>query len=415
MRLPLALALVALLLSSTFDARADLIDDVARLTNSYRQAGAKVELMPAQFLIAGETRRLELLDLRDDKRGCLSVVALSARPLSFSVRAALPQGLRLRARATRSEAGAAMLVDCGKGPLSTGGIELIMGPRRGAVELLVAAHERRLTSVDVVLVERAVGPVAQQGQVAGALALAPLEQRVRRAVAAATRDGAQQVVRVPTRSDERGVQSLSLRLRNGCHRIAVLAKSGGPRAVDIDAEIRMPGADHPLRQDRAHAPDARLDFCIGEDGPVELRFAGAGGAVDVMVLAGYWPHPPGLPSGWGAQATAGLAWALHRRRAPSVSERPLTIMLGAPGSTVVPIDVEPGACYLAAFAVADGKASAAQLSVKIGADVRHDEAGELPRAAAVTFCAGPRDRSAEILIQLRAQSAWWLLPLWRLT
>ena len=90
-------------------------------------------------------------------------------------------------------------------------------------------------------------------------------------------------------------------------------------------------------------------------------------------------------------------------------------MLGSAGVTIVPMTVEPGACYLVAATVTKGEARAGRLAVRVGLDVRYDDMNELPRSGAVSFCAGPRDHVAKIQIDVRARSGRGVMTSWRVT
>ncbi|MCA9618925.1 MAG: hypothetical protein KC731_07885, partial [Myxococcales bacterium] len=243
------------------------------------------------------------------------------------------------------------------------------------------------------------------------LPVGPLGSRLAAAEAGSRRDGATFVARLDYRADARGVGALSLRLREGCHRLHVASEA---RRADVDAEVRFPGDEEPLRLDRAHAPEARLDFCLGATRDVELRFAGASPSAAVAVMDAHWPLPDGVPSIFGDQARGGFAWALHRRPSPPLGDPPIRLVAGGVGVTQVPLPLEPGACYLAAMAVSRGEALGGRLTVELGARELHDDASDPQRAAAVAFCAGPRDRTASASVELRADQAFWGLALWKL-
>jgi hypothetical protein len=167
-----------------------------------------------------------------------------------------------------------------------------------------------------------------------------------------------------------------------------------------------------MARDRSHAPDARLEFCLGEAEPVELRFVGAGGAVEVHVVDAHWPLPEGVPTRWGKEVRARIAWAMFRRHAPMVVGPPLLEALGSSGVTQLPVVVESGACYLAAYALTRGEPSSGTLTLRSGTVVRHDDA---ETSASVSFCAGPDARNATFEVGLAASQAWWVLALWRLS
>lgn len=411
-------SLVASLLWATV-ARAELGDEATTLAEAYRRGGAEeVTRLEPRFALASSVLRIPLPDVEGLGEGphpCVTVVALAAPTHRFDLRPALPRALRLAAPAVASAAGVATLEDCSGKRLGTGAIEVTMGNRPGAIETVVVRHAPpSLSDPSVVLVARATGQ-APAAEPVGALPLAPIDARQQRLQAAARRDGATFVARVDVKADRSGRGSIVLRLREGCQRVMVLADpTAVTDGVDVDALARLPEGREPLARDRSHAPDARLDFCIGQTREVELHFAGAGGPTAVMILAAHWPLPAGLPTIWGPEARAGFAWALHRRPTPAVDQSPTGLFAGASGVTALPVEVEPSSCYLAAMTVTRGEASSGRLTVSWGAHRRHDDAVGGRPAAAVSFCTGAFDRRVRLQVDMRGQAGWWGLGLWRL-
>jgi hypothetical protein len=443
-RRALAVALATMVAGGATPAAAELSDDAVALVRDWRRAGAEVLQMAPLFMSHGETRSVPVPPVLSTTEACLRVTILAERQVSFVARSLGPSGFDPRrhwlggleglledleeaggeAREARSsQAGVATLDVCGRARARLGAVQVAMQSERGAVEVVFAAHarERSLAEVDVVLPERAVGLEAPGGEGGVPLRLDALELRAARADKAARLDGARMVVRADTQASLEGNGSVLLKLSGGCHRLAVLADAddapalgapgGGPPSVDLDAEVRRPGADVALAVDRAHAPDARLDFCLGDAERVELRFAGAPPGARVSVLDGYWPPPAGLPDGWGPEARAGLAWALFRQRAPEPASAPTTRLVGGAGVTILPVDVEPGRCYVAALALMRGEASAGRLTARVGGRSHYDDATDAVRSAAVSFCAQDEEL-AQLQVELRARAAWWLLTLW---
>jgi hypothetical protein len=398
-------------------ARAELVEDVTTLARAYRNGGAEVTQLAPRFALAGSTTRIALSDLEGLGRGerpCATVVVMTVPTHRFELRPALPRALMMVVPGVASAAGIAMLQDCSGRLLATGGIEVTMGKQLGTLEMLVIRHaDESLTAPEVVLPRRATGQLPPTEPV-GALPLAPLEERLGRAEASVRRDGSTFVARVDVVAEAQGQGAIVLRLREGCHRVLVLADSTrASDGVDVDALVHLPGQEEPLARDRSHAPDARLDFCTGATEEVALRFVGAAGAAPVVVLTAYWPLPRGLPTVWGDQARAGLAWALHRRPSPPIHDPPHQLFAGAAGLTSIPVEVEPSSCYLAAMTVTRGAASGARLTVDEGARRRHDDAVDPQRAASLSFCTRATERSVRFEVDLRAQTAWWGLALWR--
>jgi hypothetical protein len=425
------LLVLATLLVTTSAARADLMGDAEALVSAWSQSGVVVARVATLFLSHNDGRMVALGAGPEPAKRCVTVVALGERQISFSLapaRSAAAAGkaaAKLTANLTgepagdrgtvQSQAGVAVLRDCGDGGLSSGQVRVAMDSPRGAVEVLVAHHQVPLVPLVIILPERAQGPVAPSGEVGEPLTLAPVAEREARARRAALSDGAKLVVRVAAKASERGAGSAVLKLTRGCHRVNVLAdQSGSSQPVDIDADVRIEDADEPLRRDRSHAPDGRLDFCLGTTTKVVLRFMGAGGPTQVTVLDAFWPMPAGVPSYWGATAAAGLGWALHRRRAPLVRDGPVFQALGPPGVTTLPVVVEPGSCYVAAFSAVRGPAGAGRLTVEVGDQRHYDDATEEPRSGAVSFCAKVEATVARAQVDLRGNGGFWVLALWRL-
>jgi len=414
--LPMVLAAVLL---SAAEARGDLLGDVADLQATWTAAGATVRRAAPLFLTQDERRLVRVDSPAGSVKRCVTVVALAERQIGFhlapgpSPAAGLPAG-EADGGKVQSQSGVAVLRDCGDGRLAQGRVEVGMDARRAAVDVLVVAHDAPLVPLVMVLPERAVGPVAPRGELGAPLLLAPVTDREARARQAARNDGAKLIARVVARASDRGGGAAVLKLTKGCHRLNVLAdQAGASDPVDIDADVRLEGAPAPLRRDRSHAPDGRLDFCLGETAKVEVRFLGAGGPTQVVVLDAYWPVSRTIPTHWGPAAAAGLSWALFRRRAPQPTDPPIFQAVGAPGVTALPLALEPGACYLAAFAAVRDGAGAGRLTVTVGGQSQHDDANEEPRAGAVSFCAPAGVATGRAVVDLRGTKGLWVLALWR--
>jgi hypothetical protein len=211
-----------------------------------------------------------------------------------------------------------------------------------------------------------------------------------------------------------GSGELSLRIAEGCHRIEILAEVPQVvprRATDVDAEARDSETGRPLARDRADAPDARMDFCVGEPTTVDVPFVGAAGAVTVMVSDARWPIPKMVPTYWGARARGGLAMALRRRGAPNPREQAIFESIGVQGETAVPIEVEPGRCYLAAMGLLRGEARGMRLSAELSGRMLRDESADRSEGAAVAFCS-ETETSAVMRVDARGNSPWWVLLVW---
>jgi hypothetical protein len=285
---------------------------------------------------------------------------------------------------------------------------------RSALEVIVAESSDKLPDLREVLPERAAGPIAPRGDPGRPLEPGPIADRLARAEKRARSEGAEAVTRISMRASVAGTGEFSMRLAEGCHRVEVMAEVPSViprRATDVDAEARESESERQLARDRADAPDARLDFCLGEATVVDVPFVGAAGPVNVMVSDARWATPRMVPPHWGARARGGLSTALRRRGAPKPQSQPILETLGVQGETSVPFEVEPGKCYFAAVALLRGEARGIRLSAELGSRMVRDEAGERPESSAVAFCAD-LETSALMRVEARGSAPWWVMVIW---
>jgi hypothetical protein len=415
---------LALALAASFaapSARASLAEDAERIRTGLTRWGAPTEHLGTVFGFEGVPRELGLPKPTANEPRCRSIVAVSERNMRFTLAPSGPGGDSRppsnegrNGEAVASRAGVAVLHDCGPGA-RLGRVRVVVVSPRAAVELLLARHDGALPPVGLVAPDRAVGPASRADWWVEPLRPEPLAVRLGRAEQAARLAGATLSTRVQTTAGERGEGSVALKLPAGCHRIGVLgAAPNNPTApLDVDAEARSSDGQRLLARDRSTAPDALLELCVGEADVVLVRYGGAPGRGAVTVLDSLWPLPVGLDPLWSPDVRAGLAWAVFRRGAPAPRTAATLQVLGGQGTTIVPVAVEPGSCYLAAVALRRGQASATRLSASLGDRTVVDQATAWPHAAAVSFCAGDA-AEVPLVVELRSTLAWWQLDLWRL-
>ncbi len=429
---PLAACLLAaspaLLVVAT--ARADLQADAERLAAAWRGRGAQVERLAPVFLERGRGRSIAVVpggaSASEGEAGCVTVALLGMRTieLTASVEAGLPAAAPLplpRALARpaedearlRSAGGALLLSRCGGDRAALQRVNVELGSPRGSVEIVVARSSIPLGEIREVLPERASGPIAPRGDPGRAITPGPLLERLSRGERRAKSDGALRSTRALMRASGVGAGQFDLALSEGCHRLELMAEAPGAiptRITDIDAEVHVQEGGRLLARDRADVPDARLDFCLGEATVVEVPFIGAAGPAGVALLRSEWPLPVNLPLRWGTRARAGFATALRLRHAPDPVAPPLLETIGVGGVTLVPMEVEPGRCYLASVALIRGESKGIRFSARVGDRSSHD-ALERPEGAAIAFCAGT-ERAALFEIDLRGGPPWWVLAVW---
>lgn len=412
-------AAFVLALSAAPAAWADLSEDAERLARAWSDR-ARVERLPPLFLEHGRARTLSVARWREGDPSCVTVALLGVRTADFFVSRELaedPDPARPdepRAdRRLRSAGGSLVLSACGADRAKLGRLELEMGSPRGTLEILIARSDAPPRDLREILPERAPGPLAPRGDPGGPLGARPLAERLLRASQRARSEGAIVEARVEGRALPKGVGRFDLELVPGCHRLEILADAsrapGG--AVDIDADVRD-AAGRVLARDRAELPDARLDLCVGEITPVHVLFAGASGPLPVTLAHARWAMPARVPVRWGPRARAAFAATLHKRRAPDPALAPIFEALGVGGSaTSIPLEIEPGRCYLAALAMVRGEARSIRLAATLGDRVARDDAVDRPESASASFCAG-EEIHARFDVEVRASSAFWVLALW---
>jgi hypothetical protein len=421
----------------TSPARADLDGDAARLAASWTARGATLERLDPIFLERGRARVVDLdrpgTKARTEGSGCVTVAILAARTTDLLAdegdaggrKSVDPAGAPLVPRLpslphadddhrTRSAGGVAVISRCGVNSFELKRITVEATSPRAAVEILVARSPAALGEISDALPERAAGLLAPRGDPGGPIEPGPIAERVARAERRARSEGAARVVKTVTRAGISGIGKVQLKLAEGCHRLDLMAEVPGViprRATDLDAEAHVQEGGRLLARDRADVPDARLDFCLGEQTVVDVAFAGASGPAPVTVSDALWTTPRTVPVRWGPRARAGFAGALNKRHAPAPVDDAMFETVGVQGVTSVPLAVIPGQCYLASVALIRGDARTIRMAATIGDRSPHDEALDRPEGAAIAFCAGSA-RSAVIDVDVRGNGPWWALSVW---
>ncbi len=441
MRLPRALltAIAAPLLCAPSLARADLTGDVDRLVERWSaKAGTTAFRRPTLFLEQGHATPVRLSDPSSSPKvaACTTVVLLAPRTSEIAflldgthtsaaampVPPALPLGHpnvpRDETGVIRSRGGVATLSRCGKeqteGPLEAERVLVQSISPRTAVEILVVRSQAPIEAADSVLPERAIGPSAPRGDTGRPLDPGPIAERLTRVDRRSREAGAAHVLKVAMRASVNGGGTFAVKLSEGCHTLDVLAEvpTSPQRGTDVDAEARAGEGGRLLARDRGEAPDAHLDFCLGEPTEVEVAFIGASGPVEVSLVDALWSLPPGIPSDWGPEARGDIAAALRRRHAPQLPPEPIATVMGVQGETLVPFAVEPGQCYVAVVAQVRGDTRSLRLAVELGDRAPRDEINDRAEAAQVAFCATTEDRAA-LRVGTRGAQPWWLGLVWR--
>ena len=396
-------------------AAADLASDVRTLTAAH-EAKARVLRLKPRLIERGERLPLsippELLDAKDSS--CTTVSLLGVVGLHFVVRfSELDPGAPSTAFPEASSAGASEISRCGSGKPFLAGVYLELRSPRGVIETLVSQSPGVLPRLTEVLPNRDAGSQLSLGDPGPPPTLPALAARLLRLAKRAAREGAKAFEQTRSQAGADGSGSESLTLARGCHELTLLAEPSRIAApiVDLDAELLDGESGARLAVDRAEDADAALHVCLGAPTRVELRFVGALADAPLSLTHARWDLPPGLPSSWGSEAQARLG-RLARDAQLKLSSMPIYSSLGVQGTTQLPLEVEPDACYSALLVPLRGEARSLSLSV------RAHVAGETPRGSAdtegsaVSFCAQGA-RLATLEIDGQGAGLAWLLAVWQ--
>lgn len=396
-------------------AAADLASDVRTLTAA-RAASSRVVRLRPRFLNGGE--RLPLLIppdlLNPNDNSCATVSVLGVVGIHFVLRfSETDPGAPSTAFAEASAAGASEITRCGTGKPLLASAYLEMRSPRGVLETVVASSTAPLARLHEVLPGRDPGRELALGDPGPRPALPPLPERLLRLSKRAQREGADGFEQLPSEAGEDGTGTESLSLSSGCHQLSLLSEATAPGSpvVDLDAELLDRESGARLAADGAEDADVALSVCIGQPTRVQLRFMGATPHAPLRLTHARWDLPRGLPSSWGSDARASLAQLaqnahLKLLNAPSYSS------LGVQGTTLLPVEVEPGACYSALLVPLRGEVRNLSLSVQVHApsEVPHGSADA--NGCAISFCAQGA-RLATLEVDGRGAGLAWLLSVWQ--
>ncbi len=398
----------------TGPAHAELRELAARVSDSYRAAGARVVALPTRFLYEDET--LVITPPGAAGARCTTMSVIGARGLSFHIGEADDETDRRHDEEGHvySLAGALEIDSC---DVKSGPVRVRSDAGRGAIEIVVAYSQTPMPPLRVVLPERAGGSLPAMVDPGPVPALPPPEKRAEAAEAAARRDGATVLPRAMATASEGGAGTIHVRLERGCHRIELFsaeAHAGRRKGrLDLDAELHDESGDVLLARDRGEAADARLDVCLGEKQDTLLSFGGALPAAPIIVARASWPMPASLPSVWGPDASRRLAGALRARHV-TPTRSAVALHEGVVGTTAFVTPVEPGACYVAVVAATHGTPRTMVLRALVGATEHADERGTGEGAALTSFCTADHDR-VRLTVEARGTALAWGVALYRMT
>jgi hypothetical protein len=198
----------------------------------------------------------------------------------------------------------------------------------------------------------------------------------------------------------------------GCHRWDLLAEPEAQHAATSNLSLlpELDDASSLVSLERGNGFAAALTFCAGARTLAGFRFVGAPPNGRLWLLASRFALPEGLPEAWGSGGRARMA-ALLRRQQVRVVGSPIEQALGLQGPTLLPLRLEPGACYVAALAPVRGQAFSLALGARgVGISSQNHSVGD--EGTLLTFCS-PRAEAVALEADSRGAGLTWLFALWQ--
>jgi hypothetical protein len=396
-------------------ANADLGEDAARLTTAWKATGKVQRLAPRLAERAAPVVIFLPAELASPSSGvCTSVAILGPTSTHFTARAVGP------AASDDSDdwpqpslAGMVQLTRCGqrRTPLSTVLIEM-RSPRAVLETIAVEARAAVRPAIDV-LPQRNPGPIAPIGGSEPRALPPPMAQRLASAAVRLAREGTRDVRRDVIQSSPRGTGKFPIVVEAGCHRFDFFAEPARENADDVAlaVEPELDAAASLVAVDQGDGLDAAVTLCAGDRSQVSLDYGGAPAGSSVHVLAAAWPLPPGLPEAWGPTGRARVA-AVLRRHSVRIAGAPIDQALGVQGPTLMPVAVEPGACYVATLVAVRGAPQALALAAVAGNLRAQNHGGLGGEGTLVSFCARARE-SVLFEADSRGNGLFWLFALFQ--
>jgi hypothetical protein len=413
---PARAALLGAFLLST-PARADLGSDVERVSLAWTAFG-RVHRLEPRFLERGDVLPLLLPPelVTEDPNGCLTLAVLGTTSIQFLVDpGAPPSGRSVLDMPEGSLAGAIELTRCGAKKLALANVLVEMRSPRGVIEVLAVGSPRPPPALTTILPHRDPGPMAPPGGSGPRPTVAPLALRIQAVEQRAARSGALELKNEELVASGIGTGIELVPLAAGCHQFELLAgerRENARRSVDLDLEVSTADGTRILATDKSESNDARALVCVGEPLPVAVRFGGAPPGSRVTLLRARWDLAAGLPERWPPEARASMSAVLREQGLGLTGAGLVDEALGVQGSTSMPVEVEPGACYVGVVVALRGTAQTLSLAARARGREAQSRAPLDAPGTALSFCAGASSR-ALIEVESRGLSLVWMSALWR--
>lgn len=410
-----ALGVALVSITTAVPSSADLGRDTDRLALAWSAFGHVTRLKP-RLLDRAEHFPLVLpAEPLDPKTpGCVSIAVLGTTHTHFLLDAsATGEGRPGVDWPEGSLAGALTVTRCGEQKPLLAALALEMRSPRGVLEILTLASDEPPPALTQVLPHRDPGPMAPLGGSGPRPSVAPLAVRVRAVEERSARERALELTVQDLTASPAGTGFALLTLAPGCHRFDLLGDEAGRHPTDVDFDIATAEGGELLASDHGESSDAGALLCVGRPIPVTMRFSGVGPLSHLALVRARWDLEPSLPQRWPPEARARVSAVLRDRRVPLTAARLTDEALGVQGDTLMPLEVEAGACYIAVAVALRGGAAAISLAARSGRGTSQSRLDQDVPGALLTFCAGPSER-ALVEIDARGLGLVWMSAVWQL-
>jgi hypothetical protein len=401
-------------LTAAAPARADLDQDVSRLSAAWQRHGAVTRLEPRLAERGAPSLVFAPKAAGGGRSRCLTFAIVGPSSTHFVVRtlgqsqSPLPGGETVLV----SLAGLVELTRCGRDRGTIAALLVEMRSPRAVLETLVVESAAPLPRAISVVPQRDPGPI--DPLVLQERRAAPPPMATRRALAESRlrRDGGRELTSESLASRADGSGSSTRTLPPGCHRFELLAEGSeaGPSA-ELGLLPRIDGPARLVSLERGDGSQLAVSLCAGAESRLALDYAGAPPGSSVTLIQARWPLPDGLPEVWGPIARAAVAAILMRHNA-RVSSFPVDQGLGIQGPTLLPVRIEPGACYVAVVAAITGRSAGLSLAASAAGVSAQNRSGEEEDGTLVSFCARSGTR-ALLEVDSRGHGLVWLYGLFQ--
>jgi hypothetical protein len=391
-------------LSATAPARADLGDDLSRLTRAFAEQ-TRSERLQFRFMERGEVTPVVLPTWAVDAAGgeCTTVTLLAPVPTQFVVHLHPWESLP---RAFASRAGAFQLTRCGRDRISMLQLLVEMRSPRAVVHPYVAVGHAPPAHLVATLPERDTGLEAAPGDPGPAPPRSPLAARLQNFDERAKNAGASatETALLPRQGYAR------LALDPGCHRLLATGRDGAPHYTLLLSEN---DDDQPQRLEASVNGDVQHELCTGRARRLLVSVEARDDDPERQMRVAHFPLPSGLPGRFGPEVAERLLTALGKTAAPHRLGTLVATTLGAQGRTPLPRSLLPQTCYLAAATVLHGSAQAISLGVRAGASSAEATSSVGAPHARLGFCTG-RSGHVELDVEARGLGLSWLFFLFQM-